>query len=151
MTDLLYFDDFSVGQTFDLRPYRVTKEEIVEFAAKYDPQPFHLDEDAGAKSFLGGLCASGWQTGAITHRLNCEAFFLKVHSLGGMGSDDMRWQKPVFPGDEISGKTTIIEMRPSGSRPTIGLVHLQTDVFNQKAEPVFTMKAWCILARRPAS
>ena len=151
MTDLLYFDDFTAGQTFALRPYLVTKEEIIEFAGKYDPQEFHLDEEAGAKSFLGGLCASGWQTGAITHRLNCEAFFLKVHSLGGMGSDDMRWIKPVFPGDELTGTTTILELRPSNSRPTIGLVHLLTETFNQNGELVFTMKAWCILARRPAA
>ena len=151
MTGLLYFDDFVAGQTLTLRPYRVTKEEIVEFAGKYDPQAFHLDDDAGANSFLGGLCASGWQTGAITHRLNCEAFFLKVHSLGGMGADDLRWAKPVFPGDELSGTTKILEMRASKSRPTIGLVHLLTETFNQNADLVFEMKAWCILARRPAA
>ncbi|MET0544919.1 MAG: MaoC family dehydratase [Caulobacterales bacterium] len=146
---LLYFEDLEPGQVFVLGSRTVSKEEIIAFATDFDPQPFHLDEEAGAKSFLGGLCASGWHTCAMVHRLNCDNFMNKIHSLGAPGLDELRWIRPVFPGDTISGTSKLIDLRPSNSRPDVGLMHIQTDVSNQAGDPVLRMKAWAMIARRP--
>ncbi len=148
---LLYFEDYPVGTVIPLGSRTVSKEEIIAFAAAFDPQPFHLDEEAGRNSFLGGLCASGWHTCAMVHRLNVDAFMSKVHSLGSPGGDELKWIKPLFPGDTLTATSTILEARPSASRPSVGIVRLLTEASNQNGEPILRMRASVMLGRRPAA
>jgi acyl dehydratase len=132
----LYFEDLHVGMKFDSnRSYKVTAEEIKEFAERYDPQPFHLDESAGESSFFKGLAASGWLTAAIVMRLRVES----IHVAGGMigaGVEEMRWTEPVRPGDSLRTEAEILAVRPSSSRPSYGVVRSRTLVFNQRGEMV---------------
>ncbi len=136
MATELYFEDLFVGRKFDsLRSYKVTAAEIKEFAERYDPQPFHLDEAAGESSFFKGLAASGWLTAAIVMRLRVES----IHVAGGMigaGVDEMRWMQAVRPGDSLRTEAEILEARQSSSRPAYGLVTSRTTVFNQRDEVV---------------
>jgi acyl dehydratase len=132
----LYFEDFEAGRRFiSDRSYKVTAAEIKEFAERYDPQPFHLDEAAGESSFFKGLAASGWLTAAIVMRLRVES----MHVAGGMigaGVDEMRWTQAVRPGDSLRTEAEILEVRRSGSRPEYGVVKSRTTVFNQRDEVV---------------
>jgi acyl dehydratase len=117
------------------RSYRVTAEEIKEFAEQYDPQPFHLDEAAGESSFFQGLAASGWLTAAIVMRLRVES----IHIAGGMigaGVEEIRWMQPVRPGDSLRTEAEILNVRLSNSRPQYGIVRSRTVVFNQRDEIV---------------
>lgn len=131
---LLHFEDFTVGRKFFGGPYRVTKDEIFEFAREFDPQPHHLDEDAAKHSMLGGLSASGWQVSAIAMRLFAEAVILKTANLGGPGCDDGRWMKPVRPDDVLMFEAEVVSARPSGSRPEIGFVKFAWRLFNQRGQ-----------------
>ena len=132
----LYFEDLYPGMKVNSsRSYKVTAEEIKQFAESYDPQPFHLDEAAGESSFFKGLAASGWLTAAIVMRLRVESF----HIAGGMigaGVEEMRWMQPVRPGDSLRTEAEILEVRPSASRPQYGVVKSRTVVFNQRGETV---------------
>lgn len=132
----LYFEDFYPGRRFNSgRSYKVTAEEIKEFAERYDPQPFHLDEAAGESSFFKGLAASGWLTAAIVMRLRVES----IRVAGGMigaGVEEMRWLQPVRPGDLVRTEAEILSTRHSQSRPTLGVVRSRTTVFNQRDEVV---------------
>ena len=132
----LYFEDFYVGQRFDsIGTYKVTAAEIKEFGQKYDPQPFHLDENAGEGSFFHGLAASGWLTAAIVMRLRVES----IHVAGGMigaGVEEMRWTQAVRPGDSLRTEAEILSVRHSQSRPKYGVVRSRTTVFNQRGEVV---------------
>jgi len=132
----LYFEDLHPGMKFNSnRNYRVTAEEIKEFAEQYDPQPFHLDEAAGESSFFKGLAASGWLTAAIVMRLRVES----IHIAGGMigaGVEEMRWMQPVRPGDSLRTEAEILNVRHSNSRPQYGIVRSRTLVFNQRDELV---------------
>jgi acyl dehydratase len=132
----LYFEDLYPGMKFESsRSYKVTAEEIKQFAESYDPQPFHLDEAAGESSFFKGLAASGWLTAAIVMRLRVES----IHIAGGMigaGVDEMRWMQAVRPGDALRTEAEILETRPSQSRPMYGVVKSRTVVFNQRDEIV---------------
>lgn len=132
----LYFEDLQPGMRFPSdRSYKVTAEEIKEFAERYDPQPFHLDAAAGESSFFQGLAASGWLTAAIVMRLRVES----LHIAGGIigaGVEEMRWTRPVRPGDSLRTEAEILSVRPSRSRPTFGVVKSQTTVFNQRDEVV---------------
>lgn len=134
--DELYFEDLYPGMTFNSgRSYRVTAEEIKEFAERYDPQPFHLDEAAGESSFFKGLAASGWLTAAIVMRLRVES----IHVAGGMigaGVEEMRWTAPVRPGDSLRTESEILGVRHSASRPELGVVRSRTTVYNQRNELV---------------
>ncbi|MGD0648027.1 MAG: MaoC family dehydratase [Acidobacteriaceae bacterium] len=136
MADELYFEDLQPGMKIrSIRSYEVTAEEITEFAAKYDPQPFHLDEAAAEKTFFKGLAASGWMTAAITMRLRVES----IHVAGGMigaGVDEIKFTQPVRPGDWLHTETEILSARRSTSRPEIGVVKSVTLVFNQRDELV---------------
>ncbi len=136
MANELYFEDFEAGRRFiSDRSYKVTAAEIKEFAERYDPQPFHLDEAAGESSFFKGLAASGWLTAAIVMRLRVES----MHVAGGMigaGVDEMRWTQAVRPGDSLRTEAEILEVRRSGSRPEYGVVKSRTTVFNQRDEVV---------------
>jgi acyl dehydratase len=132
----LYFEDLHPGMKFNSsRSYRVTAEEIKEFAEQYDPQPFHLDEAAGESSFFQGLAASGWLTAAIVMRLRVES----IHIAGGMigaGVEEIRWMQPVRPGDSLRTEAEILNVRLSNSRPQYGIVRSRTVVFNQRDEIV---------------
>ena len=132
----LYFEDLHPGLRFaSERSYKVTVEEIKEFAERYDPQPFHLDEAAGESSFFKGLAASGWLTAAIVMRLRVES----LHIAGGIigaGVEEMRWSQPVRPGDALRTEAEILSVRPSNSRPAFGVVQSRTTVFNQRDEVV---------------
>jgi acyl dehydratase len=144
-----YLDDFAVGQTFGSGRLRVEKERIKSFAAEFDPQPFHLDEDAARRSILGGLAASGWHTAALTMRLVVESEFQPVGGIIGVGFDELSWPRPVRPGDELRVECEILEVRPSRSRPELGLVKVKMTTKNQDAEPVQVFIAKLIVPRRP--
>jgi len=132
----LYFEDLQVGRRFNSqRSYKVTAEEIKEFAERYDPQPFHLDEAAGESSFFKGLAASGWLTAAIVMRLRVESIAIAGGMIGA-GVDEMRWTQAVRPGDSLRTEAEILEVRRSGSRPEYGIVKSRTTVFNQRDEVV---------------
>lgn len=135
----LYFEDFTPGQKIEHGPRLVTREEILAFAAQYDPQPMHLDEEAGRKSMLGGLGASGWHTSSIMMRMICDSFLLDSTSMGAGGVEEVKWQKPVRPDDKLTLRTTILQSRRSRSRPEMGIVRLQYELFNQHGDRVMIM------------
>jgi acyl dehydratase len=135
-----YFEDIPVGQTARFGRYEVTRDEVMEFARKYDPQPFHLDDEAAARTHFGRLSASGWHTCAMTMAMLVEN--LKENRQAGLGSpgvDNLRWIKPVYPGDTLRIESTVIEKRRSKSRPEMGIFKSQLTVFNQNDEPVMSM------------
>lgn len=130
------FESFATGQQQDFGAYRVTAEEIVEFAGKYDPQFFHLDPEAAKASLFGGLCASGWHTCAMTMAMLVENMDRTGRSLGSPGVDELRWRRPVYPGDVLSVHMEVLDLVPSKSRPEIGIVVSRVTVSNQHAVPV---------------
>lgn len=131
MADELYFEDFTLGQKFtSIEAVKVSAQEITEFAEKYDPQPFHLDEAAGKSSFFKGLAASGWLTAAIVMRLRVST--IKVHGgMIGAGVEEIRWTEPVRPGDSLHTETEVVGLRRSQKRPELGLVTIYTQTYNQ--------------------
>ena len=136
MAEELYFEDLYPGKKFNsLRSYKVTAEEIKEFAEQYDPQPFHLDEAAGESSFFKGLAASGWLTAAIVMRLRVESIRIAGGMIGA-GVEEIRWTQPVRPGDSLRTEAEILNVRASASRPDFGVVRSRTTVFNQRDEVV---------------
>lgn len=137
-----YYEDMVVGtRTRSSRTYKVTREEVIEFASKYDPQPFHLDDEAAKQTFFGRLSASGWHTGAMAMRLMVDTWRdgEPTAGLGSPGLDELRWVKPVYPGDELHVEVELIEKRRSKSRPDMGLTKSRQTVFNQHGEVVMTM------------
>ncbi|HML07138.1 MAG TPA: MaoC family dehydratase [Xanthobacteraceae bacterium] len=150
MTEL-YFEDFAVGQTFtDSGRLRVEKDEIIAFAKKFDPQFFHLDEEAARSSIFGGLVASGWHTAAMTMRLLTEREAKPVGGTIGLGFEELHWPIPVRPGDELRVEGEVIAMRPSNSRPDYGLLKMRTRTLNQHGEVVQEIINKAIVPRRPA-
>ena len=147
MADLLHFEDFRPGQTFAFGHYEVTKDEIVRFAAEFDPQPQHLDEAAGNASLLGGLAASGWHVCAMTMRMVVDGLIVRCANRGGVGADDCRWMKPVKPGHVLHVEAEVLETREPKSRSDIGFVRFSCRVFNQH-EQVALINMTPILARR---
>lgn len=145
-----YFEDFNAGDVFELGSRSVTKEEILEFAGRYDPQPFHVDEERARESIYGGLIASGWHTASMTMRLLADSILLDAAGMGSPGLDELRWLKPVRPGDTLSARMEILSARPSASKPDRGLVQSQIQVTNQNGETVLTWKAMGLYRRRPA-
>jgi acyl dehydratase len=146
--DLNYFEDVAVGETPLFGNYEVTKEEIIEFAAQYDPQPFHLDEQAAKQTLLGGLSASGWHTAAISMRLLYDSFLVNAASMGSPGVDELKWIKPVRPGDRLSLRRNVLSKKESQSRPDLGIVVTQSDILNQHGDAVMTYVAPLMLQRR---
>jgi acyl dehydratase len=132
MSSILYFEDFHLGRTFECGPYAVTKEEIVEFASEFDPQPHHLDEEAAKHSMLGGLAASGWHVCAMTMRMFADRMIPVMAARGGSGSREARWVKPVRPGDVLRVEATVVDTKQSRGRPDIGHVVFECRVYNQK-------------------
>ncbi|MFK7865691.1 MAG: MaoC family dehydratase [Pseudohongiellaceae bacterium] len=145
-----YFEDFEVGSRQEFGSYLVTEEEIIEFATKYDPQPFHLSDEAGKAMIFGGLCASGWHTGSIAMRMTVDNMPADSASLGAPGLDELRWVKPVFPGDRLRMASTVVSTKESNSRPELGIVFLLNEVFNQKDELVMSFKPTVMFRKRAA-
>lgn len=137
---MLYFEDFKIGETLEMGRRVVDRDEVVTFAKAFDPQPFHVDEAAARDSFFGGLIASGWHTCAMVMRMMCDSYLLDAASLGSPGVDNIRWLKPVRPGDTIRATRTILDARTSKSKPDIGIVQSRWEVFNQHDELVMTME-----------
>ena len=147
---MIFFEDLKVGETVTYGTYEVTREEVLEFARKYDPQPFHVSDEAAAKTHFGRIAASGWHTGAMA--MACIARYVVAHEhqgLGAPGIDELRWVKPVYPGDTLTVTGRIIEKTPSRSKPEIGSFRTATVVTNQDGEPVMTFTSIVLMRRRP--
>jgi acyl dehydratase len=144
-----YFEDFEEGQVIELGSRQLTEPEIITFASEYDPQPFHLDHEKGKTSLFGGLVASGWHTGATIMRMFADTVLQETDSMGSPGLEDLRWLKPVYPGDTISARTVILETRASNSRPNMGIVRHRWEGRNQHGEIVMTLVATNFFGRRP--
>jgi acyl dehydratase len=147
----LALEDFQEGQRRTFGPRVLTREEIVAFARDWDPQPFHLDEAAAARSPFGGLIASGWQTAALCMRLVVDGMLADSTSIGSPGLDELRWLKPVRPGDALSVEVTLLEVTPSRSKPDRGSVKVRYHCTNQTGEAVMTMVARILFLRRGAT
>ncbi len=145
-----YWDDYEVGQKFDLGSTGFTAEEIVDFARQYDPQSFHVDADAARQSMFGSLIASGWHVTAKLMRLFVDNYVDQRTALGSPGVEEVRWLKPVRPGDTLSAWVECAGKVPSKSRPEMGVVHEQWRATNQKGELVMTLKGTNMVRRRPA-
>src|SRR5678815_3435148 len=145
-----YLEDFSAGQSFSCGPLRVDRDRIKSFAREFDPQKFHLDEEAAAKTLFRGLAASGWHTAAMTMRLLVESDLKPAGGIVGAGFDEFRWPRPVRPGDELRLESEVLEVRPSTSRPNQGLIKVRTTTLNQNNEPVQVLVANLVVPRRPA-
>jgi acyl dehydratase len=147
---MIYFEDLEVGAETDFGTYEVTREEVLEFARKYDPQPFHLSDEEAAKTHFGRLAASGWHTAAMT--MAVIARYVVGHEQAGLGSpgiDELRWTKPVYPGDTLHVCGTIVEKRPSRSKPEMGSFRTRTVVTNQHDQPVMSFTSIVLIRRRP--
>src|SRR5437764_13105437 len=148
---MIYFEDLEVGAETYFGSYDVTREEMLEFARKYDPQPFHLSDEDAAKTHFGRMSASGWHTAAMT--MAVIARYVVEHeqaSLGSPGIDELRWKRPVYPGDTLHVRGKIIEKTPSRSRPEMGSFRTETTVTNQNGETVMTFQSIVLIRRRPA-
>ena len=145
----LYLDDFHVGQNFGSGRLRVETDQIKAFAAEFDPQPFHLDEEVAKSSFFGGLAASGWHTAALTMRLLVTGDLKPAGGVIG-ASNEISWTRPVRPGDELRVESEVLEVRPSKSRPEQGLIKVRSTTLNQNEEPVQVLIANLVVPRRAA-
>jgi acyl dehydratase len=143
-----YWEDFTIGRVMKLGSTTVTREAVLAFAAQFDPQPFHLDDAAAEASLFKKLAASGWHTCAMTMRLMCDGYLNDSAGLGSPGVDNLRWLKPVYPGDTIGVEMTVMEARVMNSKPHIGLVLSRWRVSNQDGDDVMTMQGWGMFARR---
>ena len=144
-----YFEDFSVGDTFDLGSYSITEEEIINFGRQFDPQPYHISPEQAKHTFFGGLVASGWHTTAIYMRLLVDTLFSEAKMMGSPGVEDIRWLRPVRPGDTLHGRFTVTACSPSKSRADRGTLHSLCEMFNQAGELVMSVKGIHFVARRP--
>jgi acyl dehydratase len=149
MADITYFwEDMAVGQVRDLGTISPSREEIIAFASQFDPQPFHLDDAAGAASVFGGLCASGWHTCAMAMRLMVMNFLQQTSSLGSPGLENIQWKKPVYPNDTLRLQTMVLETKPMGRRPDVGMTRNLWEMFNQHGDKVLHMEGWGMFRRR---
>ena len=149
---MIYFEDLEIGAETYFGSYEVTREEVLEFARKYDPQPFHLSDQAAAKTHFGRIAASGWHTCAMTMAVIARKVVGEEQAgLGSPGIDELRWLKPVYPGDTLHVSGTIIDKRESRSKPDIGIFRTKTTVINQDDVPVMTFISNVLIRRRPAA
>ena len=145
----MYFEDLEPGTTAKFGRYDVTREEVIEFASKYDPQPFHLSDQAAAQTHFGRISASGWHTCAMVMRMMVDNITERKHAgLGSPGLDELRWLRPVYPGDTLRVETTLLDKTPSRSRPEMGSFRSEVKVFNQDDVLVATMKSIGLIRRR---
>jgi acyl dehydratase len=150
----LHWEDFAAGNVARYGPRTITREEILAFAAEFDPQPMHADEEAARATMLGGLVASGWHTCALAMRMMADGFVLASASMGSPGVDEVRWLRPVRPGDSLTLRSTVIETRPSASRPGMGFIKFRHEMLDQADNCVMTLVSSMMIARRgftPAS
>ena len=143
-----YWEDFKLGERAELGRHTFSEEEIVAFGRQYDPQPFHIDVGQAAGGPFGGLIASGWQTCAVGMRLMVEGYINQTVSLGSPGIDNIRWLKPVRPGDTIAYSRVVLESRASTTRKGVGLVKHRWEAVNQRGELVLTMEGWGMFGRK---
>ena len=149
---MIHFEDLVVGAQTDFGSYHVTREEVLDFARKYDPQPFHLSDEAAAKTHFGRIAASGWHTAAMTMAVIARAVVDQEQAgRGSPGIDELRWLKPVYPGDTLHVRGEILEKTPSRSKPDIGSFRTRTTVTNQHNVPVMTFVSIVLIRRRPAA
>jgi acyl dehydratase len=144
-----YLEDFAVGQTYGSDRLRINEERIKSFAAEFDPQPFHLDAAAAQHTIFHGLAASGWHTAAVTVRLLVESELRPSGGIVGAGFDEIRWPRPVRPGDELHIESEVLEGRPSKSRPDLGLIKVRTTTLNQNGEAVQVSVGNLLVPHRP--
>jgi acyl dehydratase len=144
-----WFEDFNPGDVFEFGDYPMSEAEILEFAGKYDPQPFHTDPEAARSSIFGGLIASGWHTCAAVMRMMVDDFVPANASMGSPGIDELRWLKPVRPGDRLRVRLTVVESAPSRSKPDRGVVKSFSETLNQDGEVVMTSRGMVMYRRRP--
>ena len=149
MSDVLYWEDFKVGETVEMGSHRFSAQEIVEFGRQFDPQPFHVDPEAARESFYGELIASGWHTCSIAMRLMCESYVNRTRSMGSFGVDNIHWLAPVKAGDTLTYRRTVLEARASRSRPDAGLMRTRWEALNQDGVRVLSMEGWSMIGRRP--
>jgi acyl dehydratase len=137
-----YFEDYRDGETFEFGDYLVTEDEIIEFATRFDPQPFHVNKEAASATIYGGLIASGWMTAAIGMRMLVDNFISVKSSMGSPGVDELRFLHPVRPGDRLRLKVTILGTRASQSKPDRGVLQFYEEILNQNNVPVLSLKGW---------
>jgi len=147
--EALFLDDLAVGQRFSSGSHTIDEAQIKAFAAQFDPQPFHLDEDAARGSFFGGLAASGWHTAALTMRLLVGSGLRPAGGIIGSRADELKWPRAVRPGDELRVEAEVLEVRPSSSRPGQGFVKCRTTTLNQNDEPVQVLVMNLLVQARP--
>ncbi|QIG79131.1 MaoC family dehydratase [Stakelama tenebrarum] len=149
---MLYFEDIEVGEADAFGRYEVTREEVIEFARRYDPQPFHLSDEAAAQTHFGRIAASGWHSCSMTMAMIVARGKERPQAaLGAAGIDELRWLKPVYPGDVLRVDTQVLDKRASVRRPGIGSLRTQVTTYNQKGEPVLRMIAATLIRCRPAA
>jgi acyl dehydratase len=144
----LHWEDFTPGRVFTHGPRRLPRDEMIAFAAEFDPQPMHLDENAARATMLGGLAASGWYACCILMRMCVDAFVGRSSSMGAPGVDEVRWLLPIRPDDELSLRATVLETRASNSRPEMGFVRFEFELVNAAGERVMTLITSLMLGRR---
>jgi acyl dehydratase len=145
-----YWEDFPVGSQREFGGVRVEEAEMVEFARRFDPQRFHLDEEAARRTPFGGLVASGWYTCSLAMRMSCDAYLLQTASVGSPGVEQLRWVRPVRAGDTLRLRLTVLAARPLASRPGVGLLRNRWEVLDQRDELVMELEALAMIQRRPA-
>ncbi|HAF40662.1 MAG TPA: acyl dehydratase [Sphingobium sp.] len=153
MEAIVYFEDIAIGDSFDFGPLTLLREESVAFAAEFDPQPFHLSDEAAAGTHFGTISASGWHTTALFMKMFVAEMQRdpgrQAASLGAMGVDELRWLRPVRPGDTLRGKSEVIDKKASQSRPEMGIVRSKVTILNQDDQPVLTMIPIAMWRTRP--
>jgi acyl dehydratase len=148
---MLYFEDFIVGETVSTGSIAVSQDDIIAFASRFDAQDFHVDPDAAKESFVGTLIASGWHSCSLLMRLMAESFLLSSSGMGAPGIEEVKWLRPVQPGDLLHGRRTVTEIKLSRSRPEMGLVRFRLELVNQRDEPVLEQANWIMFGRRGSS
>lgn len=148
MNKRLYFEDFEPGESVEMGTHLFTEEEVLRFAREFDPQPFHVDPRAARASIYGGTIASGWHTCSVMMRLICDNYLLQSEGMGSPGLEQIRWLKPVRPGDVLRGTRTTLSARVSGSKPDRGLVEMRWEGFNQREELVVSMRGFGLFKRK---
>ncbi len=144
-----YFEDYVPGHVHEIGTVTVTEAEIIDFARQFDPQYFHVDPDKAKASRFGGIVASGWHTASLVMRLYVDRYVSRVAGMASPGVDELRWPNPLRPGDKLSVRVTILEARPSRTKPDRGIVRGRVEAFNQRGEPVLSMIGLSIFGRRP--
>lgn len=134
MTELLHYEDFPEGMVIPFGTYHLTKDEVIAYARAWDPQPFHLDEEAGKNSVLGGLACSGWQSSAILVRLAVDAYANKAAAMASNGMEEAKWLRPVYAGETLTGRATVLSRRVSSKRPEMGILRMKFELLNTAGE-----------------